>query len=867
MTPYTVRLLSTVLCCLISVTVACAEDGTDEKLTVKQIEFFEKKIRPVLSQHCYKCHAADSKHVNGGVLLDSRDGIRRGGDAGCAVVPGDVEKSHLIGALTHESFEVPLKGKLDDAIINDFVHWIEIGAADPRDGKIVVSSAIDFDEARKLSTFQPVTFHALRPLNHSVSVIFKTRCLECHDSDSKSGGIDLEARLEAFDAEKDVDDWAKIEHAIVSGKMPPPSEAILTELQKQEFNAWFNTEFVMPEGVLHPGPNLPRRVTREELQNTLEDILHVDLRVTVTNSRLHVIPDTIIEKFFSAGVIGDSGFSNDAVTLSQESIDIQTYSRCFSLVLSLLDSNEKARKQLFGQSSLPKEFSTEDARPLIESFARSAWRRKGTTEEITALTDVFKQVSQNESSYEGLKASMLAALLSPSFLFRLEDTVAVAEGSDDTAAPPTAMVSPTELAVRLSYFLWSAPPDEELTRLAENGTLQDDEVLRQQVRRMLADTNRVALAENLGGEWFDYKKLRQQSAVNQRSDRMAGFYRTQFEEALLFFDSVIRYRQPIFSLIDADWTYLNGHQKSIYGMQTEAKSFEVANVLPPINLHYRNNAQQVHTQNYEYKHAPLTVMKLTDSDRGGFVTLGSTMSVTSTENRTSPIRRGVWVMERVLGQHLEVPEDVPDLEETKKKAKVENRELTNNELLKLHSSQVGCAACHQYIDPIGFGLEAFDQLGISRTITDTNPSGEKITWTPTDTPKSYTDHSWTIAEPLVPGKETRVFFQYTKGAHRLNIRDVRLTAGDHSIEDKHFGFTGEAKHDNVWFFPIPDDAPATSWNLTAEIQGDGGTDSHGIITIAGPGDTHPGYELPNGNTFRSPAELKQLLLSDYRVRS
>ncbi|MEQ9407701.1 MAG: DUF1592 domain-containing protein [Fuerstiella sp.] len=701
-------------------------------------------------------------------------------------------------------------------------------------------------------------------LNHPVSTMLKTRCLECHSSEARSGGMNLEARLASFNPETDVDDWAKVEHAVVSGKMPPPDETALTETQRQQFRTWFDKEFVMPGGVQHPGPNRPRRLTREELQNTLEDILHVDLRVTVTNSRLHVIPETIIEKFFSASVIGDSGFSNDAVTLSEETIDIQTYSRCFSLVLSLLDSNEQARQQLFGQSSLPEEVTVADARPWIESFARSAWRRPGTPQEIAALTNVFEQVSRHGSAWEGIKASMLATLLSPSFLFRLEDTIAAAPESGRTAASSVTTVPPSELAVRLSYFLWSAPPDEELLRLAEDGTLQNDDVLRQQVRRMLADPKRVALAENLGGEWFDYKKLRQQSALNKRSDKMAGFYRTQFEEALLFFDSVIRYRQPVFSLVDADWAYLNAHQKNIYRLQTETKSFDEPEPLPPINLHYRDDSRQIHTQNYEYQHAPLTAVKLLDPDRGGFVTLGPTLSVTSTENRTSPIRRGVWVLERLLGQHLEVPDDVPDLDETRKKAKVDNRKLTNVELLKLHSSQAGCASCHQFIDPIGFGLEVFDQLGITRSITDENPSGEKLEWTPAETPKSYTDQAWTVTEPLIPGKETRVFFQYSKGRHRLNIRNVRLTSGEHVLEDRHFGFTGTARRDNVWFFPIPGDAPATGWTLTAEIQGDGGTDSHGIITIAGSDNTHPGYELPNGNSFRSPEELKQLLLSDYR---
>lgn len=694
-----------------------------------------------------------------------------------------------------------------------------------------------------------------------IASTLKTRCYSCHDSESRSGGMDLQKLTDAV-AEERTADWVKVEQAIISGKMPPPDETSLSDRERQAFHSWFESTFVFPGGRQHPGPSMARRLTREELQNTLEDILHVDIRVTVTNSRLHVIPDTIIEKFFSAGVVGPSGFSNDAETLARESTDIQTYARCFSLVISLLDANRDARSYLFGTDKLPLELSDDQTIAVIDSFATAAWRRKPTGDEVTRLVDVFHSIAEESGPYEGVKASFLATLLSPSFLFRIEDT--------DTADPEIpsnriVAVPSAELAVRLSYFLWSAPPDEELWTLAANDQIREDTVLRQQVRRMLSDPRRIALAENLGGEWFDYRKLRQKSAVNKRSDRMAGFYRTQYEEGLLFFDSIIRYRQSLLRLVDADWAWLNRHQRGIYRLQTESKSFDEIDPLPAINLHYRNTDRHIHSQNYEYRHAALEPMKLTDADRGGFVTLGPTLSVTSTANRTSPIRRGVWVLERILGKHFEVPDNVPDLEETKKRAEAEKKDLSDTELLKLHSSQSGCAACHQYIDPIGFGLEAFDQLGISRTITDLSPTGEKLQWSPKETPARYADHSWSLREPLIPGEETRVFFQYTKGRHRLNIRNVRLTNGDLTIEDKHFGFTGEAKRDNVWFFSVPADAPPDDWKLIAQIEGDGGTDSHGTITIAGPEDQQPGYKLPDGSTFRSPAELKQLLLSSYRA--
>ena len=687
----------------------------------------------------------------------------------------------------------------------------------------------------------------------AIKPILQQRCTECHGADLKSGGLDLERLLETFDPRGDLKRWVKIEAAILKGKMPPDDEEPLSKRQIEVFGAWFARQFVMPGGRQRAGPSHPRRLSREELQNTLEDILHVDIRETVTNSRLHVIPDSIIEKFFPAGVLGDSGFSNDAATLSRESIDIQSYARCFSRVLSLVDTDREAREALFGTPSLPEDLSVSAARQIIARFGRAAFRRQMTVPETDTFVAVYQTMRSKRSAQQALRSSFLAILLSPAFLYRFEE-------------PPQgcAPVVGGELAVRLSYFLWSAPPDQTLSDLAARGTLRDPTILREQVQRMLAHPRRIALAENLGGEWFGYKQLRQQSAVNKRSDKMAGFYRTQYEEALLFFDSIIRYDQPIFGVVDADWGFINPHQSGIYRLKTEAKTFDSNEPLPAINVHYRDTIRAVKRGNYEYKHAPLGLVKWSDSNRGGLLTSGSTMSVTSTPNRTSPIRRGVWVMEKILGVRFEPPQDVPDLESTQKKAESQRLNLSHNELLQLHSAQAGCAACHRYIDPIGFGLEVFDQLGIGRTVEVQIADAETLRWTPEETPKSFADRSWTLTKPIVAGDEYRVHFQWTVGRHRLDIKNVRLESGEVKIVDAHFGFTGNKNESNVWVLAIPETAPTSGWKLFAEVQGNRGTDSNGTITVSAAGAAAGGYQLPNGKSFASPSELKKLLLDDYR---
>ena len=220
-------------------------------------------------------------------------------------------------------------------------------------------------------------------------------------------------------------------------------------------------------------------------------------------------------------------------------------------------------------------------------------------------------------------------------------------------------------------------------------------------------------------------------------------------------------------------------------------------------------------------------------------------------------------MERILGFHFEVPEDVPDLEDSQKKAKEQKLNLSPIEVLKLHSSQKGCASCHKYIDPVGFGLEVYDQLGIQRG--GVYLQGIEISrWNPKITPKSYEDRSWKLKKELKPGQENRIQFLYQKGSHRLDIRKVRLEARDIKLEDNHFGYTGGARKDNVWKFNLPKDAPRKGWTLTAEIKGDGGNNSHGVISLLGEESTGPGYKLPNGKSFNTPAGLKKLLLTDYR---
>ena len=687
--------------------------------------------------------------------------------------------------------------------------------------------------------------------------VLEDRCVDCHDEDLAKADFDLTKYMNDFNIERDHDIWVEVEAMIAKKRMPPEKKKPLNQSELKVFGNWFEKEFVIPGGIQHAGTNLPRRLTREELQNTLEDILHLNLRETVTNSRLHIIPESIIEKFFAEGVLGKSGFSNDASVLNKDPVNLETFARCFNLILSRVDSSEKSKMHLFGTLK-PETISISQVPNIIKRFGHLAFRRPLTSEETVSFTNVYKKM-QSSGNYNAFKSSFLAILLSPSFLYRFEETKAT-----------QSKVSGKELATRLSYFLWSSPPDKELYRLGVSGEILKPSVLTAQVKRMLADPKRISLAENMGGEWFDYKKLRRQSSMDKRSDKMSGFYRTQYEEALLFFDSLIQYKQSLFSIVDADWAFLNRHQSGIYKMSTTKKNFDIKDSLPAVNIHYRSTDKKVLHGKYEYRHEPLNLVKLNDKNRGGFIGLGSTMSVTSTENRTSPIRRGAWVMERILGFHFKVPKDIPDLEESKKKAKSSKKQMSDKDILLLHSSQKGCAACHKYIDPIGFGLDQFDQLGIDRPVSSAKSKvigGEVFKWTPAETTKVYSPKTWKITTAVKTGKELKVTFQWTHGSKGLDIKNVRLESGKIILKDNHHGFTGGKNRNNVWKFKIPKSAPTTGWKLSAEVKGSQGIDSHGKIMVGGEikyeGEI---YTLPNGKTFSSPAELKKELLTGYKNR-
>ena len=322
------------------------------------------------------------------------------------------------------------------------------------------------------------------------------------------------------------------------------------------------------------------------------------------------------------------------------------------------------------------------AKKILSTLARRAYRRPVTDEEdLQALLGLY-QTGRNNGGFEaGIQLAIEGLLVSSKFLFRLERDPA-------NLAPGAAYrISDLELASRLSFFLWSSIPDDELLGLAEQGKLKDPAVLEQQVRRMLADSRSQALVDNFAGQWLYTRNLRQVSPDPRVFPQFDDELRQAFQqETELFFGSMLREDRSVLDLLNADHTFVNERLAWHYGIPNIYGS------------HFRR-------------------VTLDDEARRGLLGQGSILTVTSRANRTSPVVRGKWVLENLLGTPPPPPPpDVPALNEKAEEVKA----LTMRQRMEQHRENPVCASCHKLMDPIGFALDNFDAIGQWRTAVANN---------------------------------------------------------------------------------------------------------------------------------------------------
>jgi hypothetical protein len=311
----------------------------------------------------------------------------------------------------------------------------------------------------------------------------------------------------------------------------------------------------------------------------------------------------------------------------------------------------------------------------LRPFLNRAFRRRATEAEISRLAGLVEQsMAAGDTFEQGMQNAVIATLVSPHFLFRVE--------RDPQPENPqlTHELQQYELATRLSYFLWSSMPDDELFILATNGQLDDGAVLERQVRRMLADKRATALVQNFGTQWLNLRLLDGVApdpkvfGAGSFSDDLKADMRRETE---LFFEAIMRDDRSILEFLDGKFTFVNERLAKHYGLKgIRGDDFQRVN--------------------------------LEGESRAGVLTQASILTLTSNPGRTSPVKRGKWIMENFLGSAPpDPPPDVPELEATRKA----KPGLSLRKQLEIHRANAVCASCHKTMDQLGFGLENFDAIG------------------------------------------------------------------------------------------------------------------------------------------------------------
>jgi Protein of unknown function (DUF1592)/Protein of unknown function (DUF1588)/Protein of unknown function (DUF1585)/Protein of unknown function (DUF1587)/Protein of unknown function (DUF1595)/Planctomycete cytochrome C len=336
------------------------------------------------------------------------------------------------------------------------------------------------------------------------------------------------------------------------------------------------------------------------------------------------------------------------------------------------------------------------AKTILTSLARRAYRGMQTPADVQVLVDFYQKGRADGGNFEdGIEFALRRLLVSPEFLYRIEGEPAIRTTKIASTTSSVYKINDLELVSRLSFFLWSSIPDDELLDAASKGLLSNPDVLARQVKRMLADPRSETLMRNFGGQWLLVR--------NMATVRPGEAYSFAFDETLrqgmqreteLFLDSVMRENRGVMELLTANYTFVNERLAQNYG-------------IPNI-------------QGSEFRRVTLPA----DSPRGGLLGQGSILTVTSPAIRTSPVIRGKWILNNILGSPPpDPPPNVPALSDQKTQAKMK----TMRERMAQHRSSPACASCHSMIDPAGFALENFDAIGRWRTVDDSfnpiDPSG------------------------------------------------------------------------------------------------------------------------------------------------
>jgi hypothetical protein len=510
---------------------------------------------------------------------------------------------------------------------------------------------------------------ATKTFKEHVEPFVKNYCTKCHGGGRAKANINLEVDLKDPGRGTAFVHWKKAVANVKVHDMPPDDAARQpTEEERLQFIGWIGKlKHLSPR---NPGPFVMRRLSKVEYANTLQDLYGVNPSIA----------DRLPEE-----VVGEGYLNSISPLQSELFLEIAN-----EVVGQIVAPERKApttvQKRLFGRKPPEGTDLRNAARQVARSLARDAYRRPPTEAELDVLVDVFDLARGKELDYTASLGWMLkAVLVSPQFLF-------IAPAGEAEPNERTVRLDDHHLAARLSYLLWSAPPDAELSALADKGELHQPRTLRAQTKRLLLHPRARALFDGFGAQWLRVNDLEHQVFDPKLFPGMTPALRVaMMNEARLFFESLVHKNDRAIRLVDSDYTFLNEPLAELYGLGSSVKGPRMRRV------------------------------RLENPNRGGILGMPATLAATSFPTRTSPVRRGVWVLEQILGEH--VPPPPPDIPQLDAQEPNHVKGLTLRQRTELHTKNPVCANCHQTLDPIGFGLENFDAVGRWR---DRNEAGIAI---------------------------------------------------------------------------------------------------------------------------------------------
>jgi hypothetical protein len=488
----------------------------------------------------------------------------------------------------------------------------------------------------------------------------KQYCAGCHRGRSPAGKLDLTRSGVMKGPAGDPETWIKMVERVRDSVMPPSGALAPEKMVRESFVSWADQAVrtaVCGSGPL-PGPARMRRLNRNEYAATMRDLLNIHFNAG------HALP---------ADGAGGEGFDNAAETLFISPLHAEKYLEAAKQALAYGAKDPRSRAAFLIAQPGPETTPEQAAQKILERFLPRAFRRPAAPGEFEEYMALFRAAQKRNQNFdESILYALQGVLISPYFLFRVEEP---------NAARAPREVSSYEMASRLSYFLWASMPDQQLFDLAAKDALRDAAVLTEQVARMLKDAKTRDFAEQFVEQWLGTRELGRDIKPDEKL--FPEYYDAELQSAIrhepfLFFQELLAGDLSLLNLLDSKFTILNNK----------------------LQRHYRLEVKGTNQQ-------PKRIDLPEGSRRGGLLGMAAVHAVSSYPHRTSPVLRGKWILESLLG--TPPPPPPPNVPELDQQQAVEPRTL--REKLELHRRNAACAACHARIDPLGFALENYDVLG------------------------------------------------------------------------------------------------------------------------------------------------------------